>query len=568
MLRSLYIENIAVAKRLNLELSHGFTVLTGATGAGKSVMIDSLSVLSGGKFPKEMIRTGENHALVSAVFTDLSHIPALKDAGVEADENGEVEIQRMLTPDGRSTVKINRRSVPLSVLKEISPAVLGILSQNESRNLEDKAYHINMLDSFADAEELLLDYRASYEKLTALYAMAAQLKDSLRQKNMLTDILEYQLKEIDGAKLSDPEEDIKLSALRLKIKNIERIQKYAGFVYHALVQNDKGASTGVLLQKAAAALRQLADVMPEAEEMALKLESYRFEIDDIGESAYALMNDGEITNPDAQLNAIETRLSLIERLKRKYGETIADILAFRGDAAKKLSELTSGEEKIAEIEGKIVEIRKILAEKTSKLNEARHRAGEKLAESVSKTLSYLDIPKVRFVVDVRRLFDAAGQEQFGPKGSDDVTFLIATNPGEPPMPLGKIASGGELSRVMLALNCVLNTKSGATTLVFDEVDAGVSGGTSEKIGIKLKELSKSVQVIAVTHSPQIASLADTHLLIKKSDESGRAESTVELLDADGRVAEIARIIGGISITETQRDAAREMITNNAESDTN
>lgn len=562
MLRSLYIENIAVAKRINMEFEPGFTVLTGETGAGKSVLIDSLGLLCGGKTQREMIRTGEERATVSAVFSGIAPGDIPDADGVEPDENGEIEIQRTLTADGRSSVKINRRSIPLAQLKEIGPVLLSIQSQNESRNLLDKKFHLTVLDEYANSAVYIADYAAEYEKYTAYRTSLEELRDSLRQKNMLSDILKYQLKEIEAAKLSDPDEDEKLCALRVKLKNIERIQKYSGFVYHALTQNEKGTSAAVLLQKSAAALRQLADVMPEAEQLAARLDNYRYEIADIGETAYALSDAGDFSDPEMQLNHIETRLSQIERLKRKYGETIAEIIAFRQDCAAKLSALTTGEERIAEIESDIEASRRILSQKAAKLSEIRRAAAEKISREVCAALAYLDMPKVRFIVEVCRQFDTDGSEIFGPQGSDDVTFLIATNPGEPPMPLGKIASGGEMSRVMLALRSVMNEQSGAATVVFDEIDAGVSGGTSEKIGIKLKEISKGVQVLCVTHSPQIAALADTHMRISKSVNEGRAESAVEVLTDDGRVAEIARIIGGISVTDTQRDAAREMISNN------
>lgn len=562
MLRSLYIENIAVAKRLNLEFDPEFTVLTGETGAGKSVLIESLGLLCGGKSQREMIRTGEDRAMVSAVFSGIAPQPILSAEGIEPDENGEIEIQRVLTADGRSSVKVNRRSVPLSLLKEIGPALLSIQSQNESRNLLDKKFHLAVLDEYAKAAPYLAEYAAEYEKYTALRASLEELRDSLRQKNMLSDILKYQLKEIDAAKLSDPDEDEKLRALRLKLKNIERIQKYSSFVYHALAQNEKGTSAAVLLQKAAAALRQLSDVMPEAEQLAARLDNYRYEIADIGETAYTLMDDSDVTDPEAQLNSIETRLNQIERLKRKYGETIAKIIAFRQDCADKLTALTTGEERIAEIECEIESVKRVLSKKAAALSDVRREAAEQISREVCAVLAYLDMPKVRFIVEVCRQFDAGGAEVFCPHGSDDVTFLIATNPGEPPMPLGKIASGGEMSRVMLALRSVMNEQSGAATVVFDEIDAGVSGGTSEKIGIKLKEIAKDAQVLCVTHSPQIAALADAHMRISKTVTGGRAESTVEVLTDDGRVAEIARIIGGISVTDTQRDAAREMISNN------
>lgn len=561
MLRSLYIENIAVARQLNVDLSPGFTVITGETGAGKSVMIDCLALITGGKSQREMIRTGAERAVVSAVFSDVVLPDSLRDAGMETDENGELEICRTLTPDGRSTVKINRRSVPLSVLKELGTSLVSIQSQSETRNLLDKSFHLDMLDEYAGTENLLREYAVPYGEWQELTASAQALRESLQQKNMLTDILKYQIKEIDAARLSAPDEDEKLTAMRAKIKNIERIAKYSTFVYRALTQSEKGATASVLLQKSSAALRQLADVMPEAEELAARLDNYRYEIEDIGESARALLDDGDVRDPEKQLNQIEARLSLIERLKRKYGNTISDILAFRRDAAEKLADLESGDEKLSEIEDRIRDVRVRLSRKAAEITQARRTAAEVISRSVCDTLSYLDMPKVRFLVDIQKVY-AGGEEQFGPRGSDDVTFMIATNPGEPPMPLAKIASGGEMSRVMLALRSVMNTKSGANTVVFDEIDAGVSGGTSEKIGIKLKEMAGGTQTLCITHSPQIAALADTHLRIRKKVTDGRAESEIEELDENGRVSEIARIIGGVSVTDTQRDAAREMIENN------
>lgn len=561
MLRSLYIENIAVARQLNVDLSPGFTVITGETGAGKSVMIDCLALITGGKSQREMIRTGAERAVVSAVFSDVVLPDSLRDAGMETDENGELEICRTLTPDGRSTVKINRRSVPLSVLKELGTSLVSIQSQSETRNLLDKSFHLDMLDEYAGTENLLREYAVPYGEWQELTASAQALRESLQQKNMLTDILKYQIKEIDAARLSAPDEDEKLTAMRAKIKNIERIAKYSTFVYRALTQSEKGATASVLLQKSSAALRQLADVMPEAEELAARLDNYRYEIEDIGESARALLDDGDVRDPEKQLNQIEARLSLIERLKRKYGNTISDILAFRRDAAEKLADLESGDEKLSEIEDRIRDVRVRLSRKAAEITQARRTAAEVISRSVCDTLSYLDMPKVRFLVDIQKVY-AGGEEQFGPRGSDDVTFMIATNPGEPAMPLAKIASGGEMSRVMLALRSVMNTKSGANTVVFDEIDAGVSGGTSEKIGIKLKEMAGGTQTLCITHSPQIAALADTHLRIRKKVVDGRAESEIEELDENGRVSEIARIIGGVSVTDTQRDAAREMIENN------
>ena len=558
MLRSLHIENIAVARRLDIEFDSGFTVMTGETGAGKSVIVDCLALITGGKAQREMLRSGEERAIVSAVFSELSSNGIWAAADLSPDENGELEVVRTLSSDGRGTVKINRRTVPLSVLRDIGPYLISIQSQNEAHNLLDKAFHRSMLDAYAGIEALLTDYAIPYSRYTALLAEKENLRTSLREKNMMSDILKYQIKEIDAAKLNDPGEEDKLVTARAKIRNMERIAKYSGFVYRALAQSDRGASASVLMQKSAAALRQLSDVMPEAEQLAARLENYRYEIEDIGETARALLDGSDISDPDKQLNLVEGRLSQIERLKRKYGGTIQEIQEFRRDAARKLADLEAGDEKLDELEHELHALRRELGSKAAAISDRRRAAADELSRAVCATLSYLDMPKVRFIVEILKMSDG-GEERFGSYGSDDITFLIATNPGEPPMPLGKIASGGEMSRVMLALCSVMNRSSGADTVVFDEIDAGVSGGTSERIGRKLKETSETTQVICVTHSPQIASLADRHLRIGKQLSDGRAESVVTELDASGRVAEIARIIGGIDITETQREAAREML---------
>lgn len=561
MLRSLYVENVAVVRRMNWDCQRGFTVLTGETGAGKSVLLDCLSLVTGGKAQRDWIRAGEERAVVSAVFSDVADTPALLDAGIEPDENGEIEILRTLGQDGRSAVKINRRSVPLSVLREIGSSLVSIQSQSGTHDLMDQAFHLSMLDSYAGIESELEDYQKSYRELLSVTAAADSLRESMQQKNMLLDILKYQIREIDAARLHSADEEAKLETARAKIKNVERIAKYSGFVYRALAQSEKGASAAVLLQKSAAALRQLTDVMPEANELATRLENYRYEIEDIGETAHALLDDSDVPNPEEQLTAIESRLNLIERLKRKYGNTIEEILLFRKNSAEKLAELETGDEKLSELSGQIQRIRKILSEKAGRIYAQRQASAEQLSRLVGETLAYLDMPKARFVAEVRKMY-SAGQEQFGPDGSDSVIFMIAANPGEEPLPLSRVASGGEMSRIMLALRSVLNAQTGAGTVVFDEIDAGVSGGTSEKIGMKLKEISRHVQVFCVTHSPQIASLADTHLCVRKAEMDGRAESFLEELDAEGRVKEIARIIGGVDVTDTQREAAREMILNN------
>lgn len=561
MLKNLYIENIAVAKSLNIDFGSGFSVLTGETGAGKSIIIDSLGALCGAKMSRDMIRSGESKATVSAIFADLGHhSSALQELGVAADENGELAVTRTFSADGKNTVKVNMRTVPLSLLRELGVLLLSINSQNDSQMLLDRTALINMLDGYAGNEALLAEYGAQYEKLTALKNEAAELRETVRDKTMMTDILKYQINEIDSARLSDPGEEEKLDKMRTKLKGIEQITKHSTLVYRALAQSDK-ASASYLMSRAAAAIRQLSDVMEDADEVATKLESYRYEIEDIAERVHDLVDPDDMDDPEGKLDQIEKRLSQIEKLKKKYGSTIEEILAFRADAKKKLSDLDFGDLRIAELEKEYAKQRETAMKIADRLSESRKQAAEKLSAAVLSTLVFLDMPKAKFLIDISVLQNDSNVKKLNSRGYDDVDFLLSANPGEPPQPISKVASGGELSRVMLALKSVMSYQTGAGTVIFDEIDSGVSGATAEKIGVKLRQIASSAQVISVTHSPQIASLADTHYLIKKSELDGRSESSVIELDDDGRIAEISRIIGGVDITDKQIDAAKEMITN-------
>ncbi len=561
MLRSLYIENIAVAREIDITWNDGFSVLTGETGAGKSVMIDSLEMLAGGKIGREVIRSGEEKATVTGLFevTDSRGAEVLRDLGYPPDENGELLVTRTLTADGRSTCKVNRRAISLSVLREVGEVLLSIQSQNARSDIYRKSEYIRMLDEFADVSGKLEAYRDRYEALLRKKNEIEELKKELADRNMMLDILKYQQKEIDGAKLNTPDEDERLIKLRTKIKGYERITKCANLTYKALVYNEKGATATYLIDRAIAAVNQLSDVYEDADETVQKLESYKYELMDIGERIHDIISDDMPEDPERQLNAIESRLSQIDRLKRKYGSTIEEIRTFREGLVKKIDDLESGELRISELEREYEDIKKEALALALEMSEIRCDVAAKLSGDIAESLRFLDMPKVKFSIAVTRPRDKNGGYTPGPDGMDDVDFLIATNPGEPMQSLGKIASGGESSRVMLALLVSLTGKKGSGTIVFDEIDTGVSGSTSERIGILLKKLSEKIQVISVTHSPQIASLADTHYLIKKHEAGGRAESTVTEIEGDARTAEIARIIGGISVTEKQMETAREML---------
>lgn len=551
MLRALSVENIAVAKQLDIELSDGFSVITGKTGAGKSVLMDSVALLLGAKASKELVRYGENTATVSAIFCG--------EPGGIFDENGEACLCRTVSVDGRGSAKINGRSVSVAALNEAASSLLSMHGQNESAALYDKSSHLLILDDYAGCTEAVEKYHEIYLRLTEKRNQIAELKKSMADKNMMVDILKYQIAEIDKLRITDAGEEEKLEKMRLKLKSIEVVTKNANLVYRALAPSDKGASAAYLLERAAAALRQLSDVMDDAEQLADKLEEYRVEVIDIAETARSVIDDG-VSDPERQLDRVETRLAAISRLEKKYGPALADVIAFRDDAKRRLRDLEAGDDRIAELESEYKALRREAVDAAAIITELRREGGKKLSEEIMETLKFLDMPKVRFFAEVRQ--NPPGEEKFGPRGCDSVDFTVITNPGEEAQSLSKIASGGEVSRIMLALKCAEAKKKGVGCVIFDEIDTGVSGGTSERIGIKLSELSRGAQVICVTHSAQVASHATHHYLIEKKEIDGRAESSVKELSGDERVAEIARIIGGINITDKQMTAAVEMLSQN------
>ncbi|MGN1409335.1 MAG: DNA repair protein RecN, partial [Eubacteriales bacterium] len=366
-------------------------------------------------------------------------------------------------------------------------------------------------------------------------------------------------KEIDSAKLTSDDEEEKLLRLRTKLKSAEKVSKYSSVVTKALAFSEKGATASYLLERAEAALSQLSETVEGADEMAQKLANYRYEIIDIAERVRDAVDSEDMSNPAEKLTQVESRLSLIERLEKKYGSTIAEIKIKRDELAAQIKDLEEGDERLEELENEAEKAKKDASAAAAEISAKRSEAAKKLSEEIVESLRFLDMPKVRFRISVTPVREVSGEFSFKPDGYDDVDFLISVNTGEELQSLGKVSSGGELSRITLALKTAIAEKNDSGTLVFDEIDAGVSGGTSEKIGIMLDKLAQNSQVLSVTHSPQIASIASQHLLIEKNEADGRTESSVREINGDDRVNEIARIIGGISVTEKQLAAAREML---------
>ena len=565
MLDTLHIENIAVVREADITLGRGFTVLTGETGAGKSIIIDAINLLLGARPQRDLIRSGETTAVASAVFSDIPSelVHQMSDAGVRLDEDGGLFLQRSVQADGRASTRIGGRPVSVTQQKELIGALIAIHGQHDNQQFLNPEMHIRYLDDYADAGAVLAAYSVQYHEYNEILARIRSLQKNEQEKARMAELLKYQIADIDSGKLKPKEEEALLQK-RKKIRNAEKIAKQVKTVYHALYRSEKGYSAVELIDRAVAALDTMTEIMPQAAAFSEKLSGFRYEIEDIAETVEAYADDDE-GDPSALLDKIEGRLETISKLKKKYGATVEEVLAYRARAASDLDDITLSDEKIAELRQSLSEKQKDLDAAAAELTALRRAAGEMLSVRIMEELAFLDMEKVRFAVSVRPLGeenpdDAGASSRYSSHGCDRVEFLISTNPGEPLKPLEKIASGGELSRIMLAAKCVMAASEQISTMIFDEVDTGVSGKTSQKIGIKLKELGKTgCQVICVTHSAQIAALADAHLYISKHEIDGRVETSVVPLDEEGRISELSRIIGGIEITDAIRATARELL---------
>lgn len=565
MLDTLHIENIAVVREADISLGTGFTVLTGETGAGKSIIIDAINLLLGARPQRDLIRTGETTAVAAAVFSDIPEELAVQmtDAGLRLDEDGGLFLQRAVQADGKATTRIGGRPVSVATQKEFIGSLIAIHGQHDNQQFLRPEMHIRYLDDFAGIEVLLSDYTVLYREYNEIRAKIRSLQKNEQEKARMAELLKYQIADIDAGKLKPREEELLLQK-RTKIRNAEKITKQVKTILHALYRSEKGYSAMEQLDRAITALDGMTEIMPEASAFSEKLSEFRYEIEDIAGTVQAYAEDAE-GDPTVLLDKIEGRLESISKLKKKYGATVEEVLAYRERAAADLDDITLSDEKIAALKEALSAKRIELDAAAEKLTAARIDAGKTLSVRIMEELRFLDMEKVRFSVQIRPLSQVESDDdgtsvQYGPRGVDNVEFLISTNPGEPLKPLEKIASGGELSRIMLAAKCVMAASEQISTMIFDEVDTGVSGKTSQKIGIKLKELGKTgCQVICVTHSAQIAALADAHLYISKHEIDGRVETSVVPLDEDGRIGELSRIIGGIEITDAIRATARELL---------
>jgi len=558
MLKLLRINNIAVIPALDLELGPGLTLLTGETGAGKSILIDALGLLLGRRASADLIRTGEDRAAVEAVV-ELDDAEAWLGAhGLPFD--GEVVLRREIQANGKGRATVNGALVPVSLLRELAPRVAVVHGQHEPQGLLDPTRHLDLLDHFAGLEGAAALGEA-YRELREVEAALERLRKDRREAERNREMLEFQAREIEAAALAPDEED-HLRLEKARLANAGRLAELSGEAY-ALLYDDEAAALGRLGQ-VFRRVEDLASIDPDfrphaeargtlvaqLEELALLLRGYQERLDD----------------SPGRLDEVESRLALIERLKRKYGETVEEVLAFGERSRSELGGLGSPEEQEKALGERRASLAAEYLEQARALSRRRRGAAGGLEDTVRHELGQLAMEKTRFRIvfdpDSADAAEGAGSDRWTGRGLEQAEFLISPNPGEELRPLARVASGGELSRIMLALKSVVHGDNPGVTLVFDEVDSGIGGRVAEVVGRKLRTVAAHQQVLCVTHLPQIAALADQHLAVRKRVEGGRTRTVVEVLSASARVEEIARMLGGEVVTDTARRHAHEMLSQN------
>ena len=554
MLKNLSISNAAVIKYIELEPCPGFNAVTGVTGAGKSILADCIGFMLGKKTSADLIRSGEERLSVSLLFSDIGPEAAefLSSLGIET-EDGEMLAEKVLSRDGRTSCRVNGKTVTKQILSSACGILASLHAQNDSITVLDMRTRIGILDSAAGSSPLLKAYRKCYEECADLSRKLSEVRKNESDSADLKEILSHRIAEIDSAKLR-PGEFETLTRERDLLKNTEKITKAVDAALRAIYSNEKGITASYLAGKAASSLDRIVPLVPELVPLCERLRECVYELDDISSTLKESVSGVYREDAEERLDEIEDRLYLISSLKRKYSaDDIDGLLLIRNESAEKLEKLEKSGFEADELKKRLEMAVSSRDSAAVELTEARRKIAAEIEKSVLDTLEYLDMPKAVFRIDV------SGSETPRPDGYDCVDFLLSANPGEPMMQIEKCASGGELSRVMLAISCALSSPGSGKTLVFDEIDTGISGSTSRKIGYKLLDASASSQIICITHSAQIASLAECHFRISKSEVASRTESSVSVLSGDERTDEIARILGGINVSASQREAAYDML---------
>ena len=548
MLSVLHIEDIAVIEQADITFDAGFNVLTGETGAGKSIVIDAISAILGERAYRDVIRTGCDKAFVSAVFTGIGPLDWFTENQVEYQPE-ELLIQREIWLDGKNVCRVNGRPVTVALLRKLGIQLINIHGQHDSQQLFDEANHLRYLDLFAKDEAELAAYTAAFETVQQTRAEIRRLSMDESEKLRRVETLRYQIEEIEGAKLK-PGEDEQLEALRKRLQNSEKMKSGLCAAVNALYGGEDSDGACSLLTDAERSLGSLCRFDESLEPLQTRLTDAAYLIRDITEELRDLRDS--LSFSEGELEQLEERLDVIHKLRRKYGATCVDILEFLEKCRRELDEIEFSSDRLEQLQ-KDLEKQEAKAKKAGlALRKIRKTAADALAERILSELAQLDMPKVQFVCQFEEL-------ELTATGMDEVRFLMSANVGEDLKPMSKVASGGELARIMLALKNVLAEQDHVPTLIFDEVDAGVSGQAAQKVAEKLCQVARTKQILCVTHLAQLAAMAHTHLYISKAVRKGRTYTSVTPLDMEGRKQEIARIIGGAVITDTTLKSAEEML---------
>lgn len=551
MLKTLYIENIAVIEKTSIDFSQGLNVLTGETGAGKSIIIDSINAIMGQRTSKELVRTGAKTALVTAQFDDVNDTVKAKltELGYNNEDDDTLILQRTISATGKSSCKINARPASVTVLKEVAKNLINIHGQHESYELFSPDTHIDYIDSFGELKNELEDYREKYKKYKALKKQLNEANSDESARLHEIDLLTYQTTELFNADVQ-PDEIEQLENERIILMNSEKIFTLLNDSRELLDGDERTAGGIEAVESAMNYIQRAASLNADYESISESITDVYYNLRDCIES---ISDAADSVESDPQrLEEIDERLDLLNRLTRKYSCECNELPALAEKMQTRLEELLSYDKNRDQLEADYKESEYNARVSAQKLSSIRKKTAKVFSERVREEMSFLNMPNVQIVTQFENT-------DFYEKGTDKVEFLISANPGEPPRPVAKIASGGELSRMMLAIKTVLASTEDIDTLIFDEVDTGISGSAAQKVGLKLKEVSKSSQVLCVTHQAQLAALADAHYLISKQVEDGRTFTQVKLLDFDGRKHELARIIGGVNITDAALAHAESML---------
>lgn len=557
MLCELHIKNVAVIDEITIDFYHGFNVLTGETGAGKSILIDAINMAMGGRANKDLIRNGTEYALADAAFSINEKIrPLLEELGVEAEEDLLV-LSRQIGMDGKSRCRINGRLVPLNILRELGQALLTIHGQHDNQALFVPKTHLHFVDEYGNLQESLQRYQKVYSAYQEATERLASLSFNEGEKARKMDLLSFQIGEITEAKLRDGEEE-ELEERRIFLNNAETIAENVHAAYGSLYgSEEEGFSSYDLLQNAVRNLERVTNFDEKLSGFYDRLSSVLADMEDVTYDLKSYMEG--IDFEPGELDRIEERLHQLFGLKRKYGNSVGEILAYLEKAEEERRAIEQNEELLVQVNREIAELKEQLVKEAESLTKERRIAAHKLEGAIMQELADLDMQKMRFSVRIEDRTDGEGDIVYGTSGADQIEFLISGNPGEALKPLSKIASGGEMSRIMLAMKSVLSDINAPDTMIFDEIDTGVSGRAAQKIAEKICRLAQKKQILCITHLAQIAGMADHHYCIEKHVDEERTVTFVTELSDDERKMELARIIGGVKVTELTLKAAQEML---------